>query len=88
MEVRIVVAKETYELGLGLAGFVKAVKRSVADGWQPFTDIPVAVSAAVSHLAPALQGADKIVSEAKNDPGAFAHALVLSGVALYQAVMK
>ncbi len=35
IDARCQVSKETYELMLGLAGFVGVVKQAIADGWRP-----------------------------------------------------
>lgn len=63
IEVSVPVAKEAYELGLGISDFVQAVKTAVADGWQPGQDIPAILVAAFEKLVPAVQGADQIPSE-------------------------
>ena len=62
----LVCAKETVELGEGAAAFIIKLKEALADGWQTGTDLPVAVTAAISDLVPAIQGAEKIGDEVKN----------------------
>ncbi len=76
-EVSVSVPKETYELAEGLANVTGAVKAALADGWDPLTDVPAVVMGALQHLAPAVQGVDKLDDEAKADPAGFSKALAL-----------
>lgn len=78
LEVPVKVTKEAYELGQGLAKFLKATKQALADGWQPGQDLPVLMAAAVTELVPALQGVEQLDDEAKADKQAFTMALVVS----------
>jgi hypothetical protein len=75
--VQVEVSKEMYELGMGLAGVVDAVKQATADGWQPGQDLPAIVVAAIAILPPALQGVDQIKGELSEDKGAFISAVAL-----------
>jgi hypothetical protein len=75
--VQVEVSKEMYELGMGLASVVDAVKQATADGWQPGQDLPAIVVAAIAILPPALQGVDQIKSEIAEDKGAFIAAVAL-----------
>lgn len=59
-------AKETVELGEGLSEFIVAMKTALADGWQTGEDLPAIITAAMAHLAPAIQGAEKIGAETKD----------------------
>lgn len=76
-KVEVEVSKEAHELGEGIQKFVKAARQALADGWQPGQDLPVILSSALSDLAPALQGAEKIAAE-QADKQAFANAVYLS----------
>lgn len=82
------VAKETYELGVGVDKFIGAVKQALADGFQPGQDIPVVLSAAIADLVPAIQGAEKIGSET-SDVQAFSNGLYLGlGQTAFRFVKK
>lgn len=59
-------AKETLELGEGVAGMVEDVRAALADGWQPGEDIPAILASAVSRLGAAVDGASKIPGEFGN----------------------
>ena len=76
LEVKVLVAKETYELGQGLYMFVAAMKKALDDGFQVGKDIPPILASAVADLVPAVQGAEKIGDETK-DPEAFSDAIYL-----------
>ena len=77
------VSKELSELGDGLAGMVGAVRAALADGWDTSSDVPVIVTAALAHLAPAVSGLDKLDDEWKEDRGAF---MAAAGLALAKVV--
>ena len=66
VERKLMCAKETVELGEGLAAFAIAMKEALADGWQMGADLPVGMTAAMQHLVPAVQGAEKIGDETAN----------------------
>ncbi len=82
------VSKETYELVIGLAGFVGEIKSCLADGWQPGTDIPIVMSAAISNLVTAVQGLELIKIEAKEDPAAFSRALSIGLSSMFENLSK
>ena len=71
------VSKETYELGVGLGRVVAKMREALKDGWQTGSDLPVAVSAAITDLVPAVEGIDQIDDEIKEDPAAFSRAIVI-----------
>lgn len=76
-DVHLIIGKETYELVEGIGEFVGAVKAALADGWQPGSDIPVIMMAAIEKLGPAVQGADQIDDELKGNVG---HAVAAMGI--------
>lgn len=78
VNVTVVVSKEIYEAGQGVAKFVKAMKVALADGWQAGSDLPVAMSHALSDLVPALNGITEVAAEVAEDKQAAAHAVSLS----------
>lgn len=78
VNVTVEVSKEIYDVGQGVAKFVKAMKGALADGWQVGTDLPVAMSHAISDLAPALGSLGGIPGDIAEDKQAAAHAVSLS----------
>lgn len=74
--VEVVVSKEAYELGQGIAKFVEAVKTATKDGFQVGQDVPPIISSALADLVPALDGAGKVGAET-GDKQAFANAIYL-----------
>ena len=85
-EVTVLVSKEAHELGEGLVGMAVAVKAALADGWQTGTDLPLVISAALTTLVPAVQGAELIPAEAGENPAAFAKAVALAVADGYEAL--
>jgi hypothetical protein len=83
--VSVDVSKETYELCLGLAKLIKAVKSPIADGVQP-GDLPALIGAVATELLPALNGVDKIAAEYEENKSAFGQAVVLGLAAIAKAV--
>lgn len=87
IKAEVEVAKETYELLQGVAGFVASVKKALDDGFQPGTDIPVIISDALAQLVPAVQGAAGIKAEAVENKLAFGQALLLGGAEIVRKVV-
>lgn len=75
IKVEVEVAKETYELAKALCDFVGTCKTALNDGWQMGTDLPVAVTAALTVLLPGLQGVENIGNEFAEDKAAAISAL-------------
>ena len=65
VEVKLMVAKETYELGQGIDKFIAALQGALANGWQMGEDLPIVVQSAIADLVPAVQGVEKIGAESK-----------------------
>ena len=78
--VEVEVSKEAYELGVGAARIIAAVKSAVSDGWDVGQDLPPIIAALFAEMA-AVEGVDKIGDEMKEDPAAFAKAVSLDKVA-------
>ena len=87
-KIEVEVAKECHELATGVCEIVKAVKVALADGWQIGTDLPVIVMATVAHLAPAVQGIDKMGEEWKEDPAAMIKGLSLPMADILTEILK
>ena len=77
MEVQVQVAKETYELGMGVVKIIEAVQVALKDGYQPGQDIPAIIMASFGALTEAMQGYEKIAVEAKSGE-AFNNAVLLT----------
>lgn len=77
VKIQVEVSKELYEAGQGLAKFVGAMRRALADGWQPGVDLPTALTAAMTTLVPALNGITEVDDEIAQDRGAAARAVAL-----------
>ena len=88
IDVPVRCAKETVELGQGLAAFVYELKKAVADGWNPLSDVPAVISAAITKLVPAMQGVDKVKDELAEDKASFVNAAVVAGAAVVGALLK
>lgn len=68
VKIELECAKESYELGKGVQDLVEAIRVALSDGWNTSEDLPAIITAAVTKLAPAIQGADKVSEEAKETP--------------------
>lgn len=75
----ITLSKETYELGQGVGEFIKAVKKSLADGFQYGDDLPDIIDSAIRDLLPAINGATSISDEIAENPKIFAETVALIG---------
>lgn len=82
LQVTLECAKETYELGKGVGDFVAAVKAALSNGWQAGEDVPAVITAALTCLVPALQGAEKIKDELVADKFGVANAAYVTGQAV------
>jgi hypothetical protein len=80
--VTVSVSEKTYELGLGLNKFVKALKTCLSDGFQVGDDIPVILSGALGDLLPIIAGFEDIKTELAEDHGAFLNAITLTATSL------
>lgn len=77
VKVELEVAKETYELGVGVRKFVGVLRQALKDGFQPGQDLPVVLVSAVADLVPSVQGVEKVGGEVVGDVEAFADALYI-----------
>jgi len=79
MKVEVEISKESYELSHGIAKFIAAVKKEIADngGWSMTDDIPGIIAAAVADLIPAMDGVMSISDEMAEDKVAFTKGLLL-----------
>lgn len=87
-KIEVDVSKETYEFMDGLSQFVGAMKKSLSDGWQPGSDIPALISAAITNLVPAFEGMDKIKTELAEDKSSFIKGLAIGSALIYEQVTK
>ena len=65
LKVELEVTKEAHELAMGVLELIKAVKKSLDDGFQPGQDIPVIAMEAFQKMLPAVEGVSKLGEEAK-----------------------
>lgn len=71
--------ESSVELANGLAQFIAAIKKSLDDGFQPGTDLPVIVTAAVTSLIPVVDDVMKLGAEIDGDKLGVAQAFVIAG---------
>lgn len=77
------VAKETDELAQGLVSLVKNIQEAKADGWDSSQDIPAVLLNSLGDLSKAIEGADQVDNEAKDDLKSFAAAFYFAGFDIY-----
>lgn len=80
-------SKEARELGKGMNAFVAKTRQCLADGFQPGQDIPLVLAAAIADLIPAIQGAEQMGAEFKENRKAFLLAHSASGVELLESFL-
>jgi len=88
IEVVLPVAKETYELGLGIVKFITALKKSLADGFQVGDDLPVIINEALVSLIPSIEGSQDIYKEIEENRGEFINAVCLSLTHVIESLSK
>lgn len=86
--VNVSVEQKTYELGQGVAKFLGDVKKALADGWNPLTDVPAVLLAAVQDLAPVLGDASAVAGDFADDKTAFATTCALVGAQVVGAALS
>lgn len=87
MQFMVDIPNETGELVKGLSKFVASIKTAMADGWQPGTDLPAIMMAAMSDLPAAIDGWDQLDDEAKANPEAMIAAAGILGSEIYKALV-
>lgn len=87
-KVEVSVSKEAHELGMAVAALVVAVKKALADGFQPGMDIPAIVMTAFNELPKAIEGLDKLDDEAKSALKPFVLAFVLPVMDSIEEILK
>lgn len=88
VEVKLQLPKESTELAQATKEFLLEMKKALDDGFQPGMDIPAAIQAAMTKLAPGLQGAGGIKTEASEDALGVGQAFGVMGVELARELMK
>ena len=88
IDVTLPVAKETYELGLGIVGFLTALKRALEDGFQIGDDLPMIISEAVNTLIPSVSGFEDIAKEIEENRSEFINAVCLSLTHIIESLAK
>lgn len=82
------VSKEADELADGIARCIVSIRKALADGWQPGSDLPVVLSSVMADLVPAVQGVEKLGAEKKENVQAFVTAFALSGAKVAGAFLQ
>jgi hypothetical protein len=67
-KIEVVVTKEVHEIGVAVKGVISAYKEATKDGFQAGQDIPAVLMASYSKLTEAIEGADKVGGELKEEP--------------------
>lgn len=88
VSVSLFVAKETYEAAKAAGAIVSKTIEVSKDGFQPGQDLPAILTTAVTEGLVGLQGADKIDNEARENPVAFASALMVGLIPVVGAFLK
>jgi hypothetical protein len=88
IDITVPVAKETYELGVGITKFIKACKGALEDGFEIGDDLPVIMASALGELLPAIEGVEKIKYEIVEDRAAFSNAVSLTTSALIETLVS
>ena len=87
IKVELMVPKEIHEAGQVLGEIIVAAKEALKDGFQPGADLPALLVAAVSKLPKAIDGIDKLPSEAVGDPVGVAESLVVNISAVVRSLL-
>lgn len=69
VKVEIELPKEMAAIKEAIGKMVGAVKTSLADGWQPGTDLPAILIAGMAELPAAIAGLSSLPAEFKADKG-------------------
>lgn len=77
LKVEVEVPKEIYEVGLCVSNMLQATGVALKDGWQAGQDIPVILTGALSGLMTAIEGCQKVLTEAKIVPFKFAQGITI-----------
>lgn len=88
IKVEMELAKESAELAMGLGKFAAITQKALKDGWSIGQDLPVIMATALAELVPALQGAEKIPDEVKEDKMATAAAWAYGGMVYMDELKK
>lgn len=85
-EKKVLVPKETDELGQALVKLVAGFKKSLADGFQPAQDVPEIVMLAVKELGAAIAGLDQVPAEIAEKKAAAMKALALAAIEMVEVL--
>ena len=88
INVTLPVAKETYELGLGIVGFLNALKKALEDGFQLGDDLPIIISESFSTLIPSIEGWEDISKEIENNRPEFINAVCLTVTHIIESLAR
>ena len=88
VKVEVEVSKEAHELMVGLAAVVAAVKLSLADGFQPGSDLPAIVLSAVASLPVAIAGIEQLPAEVTTESPEFVKAVSVGVGEIVASLLK
>ncbi len=88
IEIKTPVAKESYELALGLAKLVIEIKKAASDGIA-LNDIPELMKVMMSQeIIAAVQGLDLVDDEFRDDPSLVINAFSIAGAMIVKELKK
>lgn len=77
ISVTVQVESSADTLGKALVDIVTAARKAAADGWNPMTDIPAVVAAAVPDLIAAVSAIGQVPADVADDKVAFVQGIEL-----------
>lgn len=84
---QIEVSKELYELGEGITNFLVQLKEAGRDGFNA-ADISLILESAIMDIIPAMNGAERIMTEFEEDKAAFTNAAILIITGMLEALAE
>ena len=85
--ITVEVSASAHEVGSAFVKIAKVVKEKLADGWDPFSDTPAIVVAAVAELGAVIGKLGHLPTEAIEDAEAFGRAFGNVGFDIWQTLL-
>lgn len=85
--VETLVNAQAHGFGNALASFVEKLDKALEDGWQPGTDLPPILSAALTDLAPQVTKFSEIKQAFELDPVYSGKAMSLAAARIVEAII-
>lgn len=86
-QITVEVSASAHEVGTAFVNIAKVVKDKLADGWDPFSDTPAIVLAAVAELGAVIGKLQHLPGEAVDDAEAFGRAFGNVGFDIWQTLL-